>query len=571
MLFSKESLHTEKEEDSEKDDNKELIEQDYIQINKDISQALLEMKKQKEIEKESNSNDSSEQNGEELVNFDKDIFSDSSYNFSYSLDNNSDFSEKSYRSANIKMNRNNLGLESLNKINQKNNNNSSLDKNDVDKNKDKKNSQNNLSNNQVNEVLSFKDKNSSNVSTEGYSYIDQKKAFKTFDKKSSFKSTNDEGTISGFYFKGDNLNNSFNSSSYLNVNNNTINKKICQNNPLFNDNFIKNNNVNNINISDNNNLSNNINNCINFNEKIHVLMSNNFNNINNIHFIKKNKEENFYMQNNNPNNSYIRDANCILSKNNMLNNNMNIINCNNMNYINCNNNNIYNNNNININHNYNIMMINPSNTINNITNNQNVFNIPNPDGNISSFINKNEIKDSPRNIIYIENVLKNKDKRTTLIIRNIPNRYTISLLLQEINRNYYRKYDVVYLPQDYINNTNLGFGFINFLDHMYLIMFYEEFIGKKWNCFNSQKRCLLAYSKYQGKNELIKYIHKKMGINNHSNNNENSKKSLFINNYNKYPRPLIEIPLKYYKSFISYYPFSLCHIKDEQVFVVDNY
>ena len=66
--------------------------------------------------------------------------------------------------------------------------------------------------------------------------------------------------------------------------------------------------------------------------------------------------------------------------------------------------------------------------------------------------------------------------------------YTITLLLQEINKNYYRKYDVVYLPQDFINNSNLGFGFINFLDHMYLVMFYEEFVGKKWNCFNSNKR-----------------------------------------------------------------------------------
>ena len=157
-----------------------------------------------------------------------------------------------------------------------------------------------------------------------------------------------------------------------------------------------------------------------------------------------------------------------------------------------------------------------------------------------------------------------------LIIRNIPNRYTISLLLQELNQNYYRKYDVVYLPQDYINNSNLGFGFINFVEHMYLIMFYEEFTGKKWNCFNSNKRCQLAYSKCQGKNELIKYIHKKLGINNHYNNDENLKKSFFINNGDKYPKPSIEIPVKYYKSFISYYPFSLCHIKDDKVFVVDK-
>jgi len=33
----------------------------------------------------------------------------------------------------------------------------------------------------------------------------------------------------------------------------------------------------------------------------------------------------------------------------------------------------------------------------------------------------------------------------------------------------------------------------------------------------------------------------------------------------------IEIPLKYYVSFINYYPYSLCHKKNDSVFVVDKY
>jgi NADH:ubiquinone oxidoreductase subunit E len=205
-------------------------------------------------------------------------------------------------------------------------------------------------------------------------------------------------------------------------------------------------------------------------------------------------------------------------------------------------------------------------------NNQNMYNLMNPNlnGNLPISSNKKEYIDSPKNMIHIDNILKSKDKRTTLIIRNIPNRYTISLLLEELKQNYQYKYDVVYLPQDCINNSNLGFGFINFIEHMYLITFYEEFTGKKWNCFNSNKRCQLAYSKCQGKNELIKYIHKKLGISSHYNNDENLKKSFYIND-EKCQKPLIEIPIKYYKSFLSYYPFSLCHIKDDKVFVVDKY
>ena len=178
--------------------------------------------------------------------------------------------------------------------------------------------------------------------------------------------------------------------------------------------------------------------------------------------------------------------------------------------------------------------------------------------------------DSPKNIMNLDNILKSRDKRTTLIIRNIPNKYTISLLLDELNKNFENKFDIVYLPQDYINNSNLGFGFINFVNHMHLILFYDEFVGKKWNCFNSKKRCQLAYSKYQGKNELMKYIHTKLGISNLDNNNENIKKSFFINN-NKNIRAPIEIPIKYYANFISFFPFSLCHNKDDKVFIIDKY
>ena len=167
--------------------------------------------------------------------------------------------------------------------------------------------------------------------------------------------------------------------------------------------------------------------------------------------------------------------------------------------------------------------------------------------------------DSPKNLIHLENILKLKDKRTTLIIRNIPNKYTIKLLTKEINQHFYGKFDVIYLPLDYINKTNLGYGFINFIDPIHIIYFYDEFIGKKWN----------NYAKIQGKNEILKYIYKK--------NNTNIITSFGSNNHIFYLENCqiicneIEIPFKYYISFINYYPYSVCHKKNEQVFVVDKY
>ena len=174
--------------------------------------------------------------------------------------------------------------------------------------------------------------------------------------------------------------------------------------------------------------------------------------------------------------------------------------------------------------------------------------------------------DSPKLMIHLDNVLKLKDKRTTLIIRNIPNKYTMELFQNEINEHFYGKYDILYLPLDFINRTNLGFGFINFIDPIHILYFFSEFIGKKWNIFNSEKRCQLAYAKIQGKNSLLKYIYKK-NMNNKCNLPTNS---FFIEN-NQIRVNEIEIPMQYYISFIRYYPFSICHKKNNYIFIVDKY
>ena len=556
MLFNKALIKKEGEEELESENNNELTEQDYIQINKDISKALFDMKKEEEEDKDEALDESIEENEKELTNFDMDFFSESSN--SISMDNNSDISENSFRSANLEMNRNNnnLSFEIHNKI-----------KDTIIHNINDLNNNNLLNGFRSNNKYMNKSKNSSNTSI-----VSEPEKKIIYNRTSSFPFMDNERKSSGFNSKVDNLNNSFNCSPYINNFNNN----------LFNNYPIKSKHINNDNKNDilKKNIKNFLNNNIN-NKNLNI-QDKNQSNINNINFINNNNNINIKMNNMNNNgfiNNNINNINGINLNNNLLNNiNMNILNYNNNQILNNNMNNMNN-----INPNYNIIMNNNSNINNisqkynlminnngNINNNQNSYFCSMSEGSIPHHSNKDNV-DSPKNIIHIENILKSKDKRTTLIIRNIPNRYTISLLLQEINKNYFRKYDVVYLPQDYINNSNLGFGFINFLDHMYLIMFYEEFVGKKWNCFNSNKRCQLAYSKYQGKNELTKYIHKKLGISSHYNSNENLKKSFYINNEDRYPRPLIEIPIKYYKSFHSYFPFSLCHIKDDKIFVVDKY
>ena len=81
-------------------------------------------------------------------------------------------------------------------------------------------------------------------------------------------------------------------------------------------------------------------------------------------------------------------------------------------------------------------------------------------------------------------------------------------LLEEIDQEFINKYDLVYLPLDKENKCNLGFAFINLIDPMHVVLFFNDFRGKKWKKFNSEKICELAYSKFQGKHDLIAHFEK---------------------------------------------------------------
>ncbi|KAJ0392939.1 hypothetical protein P43SY_003254 [Pythium insidiosum] len=84
-------------------------------------------------------------------------------------------------------------------------------------------------------------------------------------------------------------------------------------------------------------------------------------------------------------------------------------------------------------------------------------------------------------------LISGEDKRTTLMIRNIPNKYTQQMLLSEINARHHGKYDFFYLPIDFKNKCNMGYAFINFIDAESIVPFYEEFDSQKWTNFNSEK------------------------------------------------------------------------------------
>ena len=141
--------------------------------------------------------------------------------------------------------------------------------------------------------------------------------------------------------------------------------------------------------------------------------------------------------------------------------------------------------------------------------------------------------------INLEQILKGYEKRTTIMIRHIPNKYSSDDLLNEIDFACKGKYDFFYLPLDPENNCNLGYSFINFIDPLHIIHFYLLFKSHKWKYYKSHKECDLTYAKFQGKIELTAHLEKNM-------KKKEKKKLPMLFNINN-PLPKIDLPKNYFK------------------------
>eukprot|EP01105_Mastigella_eilhardi_P007312 TRINITY_DN187_c0_g1_i3.p1 TRINITY_DN187_c0_g1~~TRINITY_DN187_c0_g1_i3.p1 ORF type:complete len:752 (-),score=207.65 TRINITY_DN187_c0_g1_i3:121-2172(-) len=99
-----------------------------------------------------------------------------------------------------------------------------------------------------------------------------------------------------------------------------------------------------------------------------------------------------------------------------------------------------------------------------------------------------------------------RDPRTTLMIKNIPNKYTQKMLLDSINKNHASTYDFFYLPIDFKNKCNVGYAFINMVDNSKIAPLFHEFSNRRWDKFNSEKICEIAYARIQGLTQLVEHF-----------------------------------------------------------------
>lgn len=88
---------------------------------------------------------------------------------------------------------------------------------------------------------------------------------------------------------------------------------------------------------------------------------------------------------------------------------------------------------------------------------------------------------------------------TTVMIRNIPCKYTQAKLMREINgAGFLGRFDFIYLPMDPRSKANRGFAFCNFDCPQNAELFYQTYHGKKLRHFASDKVVEVVPADVQG-------------------------------------------------------------------------
>ena len=140
----------------------------------------------------------------------------------------------------------------------------------------------------------------------------------------------------------------------------------------------------------------------------------------------------------------------------------------------------------------------------------------------NNYLNKGE-----KQILNLDDIVSGKDTRTTIMIRNIPIKYTEEMLFDAL-KEFNGKYDCLYLPYDFEKNGNKGYAFINFVNPLHILYFYEKFNGKKWVFFESSKICELNVAHFQGINEIQKHAKNFKGFKRPNFYNETEKNNMII-------------------------------------------
>ncbi|OAA55600.1 meiosis protein [Niveomyces insectorum RCEF 264] len=107
------------------------------------------------------------------------------------------------------------------------------------------------------------------------------------------------------------------------------------------------------------------------------------------------------------------------------------------------------------------------------------------------------------NQVDVNRIRNGVDVRTTVMLRNIPNKVDQRMLKAIVDESSWGKYDFMYLRIDFANDCNVGYAFINFADPLDIIDFAVARDNQPWNCFRSDKIAEISYATIQGRDCLV--------------------------------------------------------------------
>ncbi|KAK0629827.1 RNA recognition motif 2-domain-containing protein [Bombardia bombarda] len=99
------------------------------------------------------------------------------------------------------------------------------------------------------------------------------------------------------------------------------------------------------------------------------------------------------------------------------------------------------------------------------------------------------------NHVDVNRIREGIDVRTTIMLRNIPNKVDQAMLKRIVDESSWGKYDFMYLRIDFANDCNVGYAFINFVDPLDIIDFVNARGNQRWNCFKSDKVAEISYAR----------------------------------------------------------------------------
>lgn len=104
-----------------------------------------------------------------------------------------------------------------------------------------------------------------------------------------------------------------------------------------------------------------------------------------------------------------------------------------------------------------------------------------------------------------EEDMSSESNYTTVMLRNIPNKYTQTSLLEAIDARGFRGlYNFFYLPVDFKNGCNMGYSFTNFVNHESAVAFIDAFKGYQLPA-KSSKVCDACWARVQGLKSNIEH------------------------------------------------------------------